>query len=143
MDGSRVYQIKHWKKFETTYTKLIKNHYKKDSKSRDLFQKQIGFLISQISLSPYLISLADDEGFPKGSYREGYSFKKIRFRMPGLRGSAALGRLMYLVSDVDCTVFLFWIYTHAEYPKRPPDIELGQELVSIMAYTQDQVEGDN
>ena len=44
--------------------------------------------------------------------------------MPGLRGSAAKGRFIYLVHEATCIVEPIWIYTHDEFDARPPDRDL-------------------
>jgi len=77
--------------------------------------------------------ISDDEGFPKGSYRENLEFRKIRFSLPDLRGQARYGRLMYVVYEPQCTVYLMWIYTHGTKNKtRPPDQDLKQEFSIII-----------
>jgi len=55
-------------------------------------------------------------------------FYKLRFSMPGLKRSAQLGRLMYLVHEATCSVRLVWIYTHDEFDSRPPEVDLRNHL---------------
>ena len=52
--------------------------------------------------------------------------------MPQLRGSAEQGRLIYLLDITKQEVVLLWIYTHAEFEKRPPDQNLKRLLLEIM-----------
>ena len=51
--------------------------------------------------------------------------------MPELEGASKCGRLIYVVHEVQCTVYLLWIYTHKEFAKRPGDDDLRVELRSI------------
>ena len=44
--------------------------------------------------------------------------------MPSLGGASGQGRLMYLVSQNQKMIKLVWIYTYAEYEKRPEEQEL-------------------
>ena len=48
--------------------------------------------------------------------------------MPGFHGAARQGWLIYLVNDEERVVLLLWIYTHAEFEKRPPEKELAEML---------------
>ena len=137
MDGSSNYQIVQLIRFEDSYRKLIKNHYKRDTKSRELFQSQINGFISKMLENPSSTDLSDDENFPKGAFVRGYNFRKIRFRMPGLDGSASLGRLMYVIFEEKKLIFPLWVYTHAEFPKRPHDADLRQEFVLIKNYIEE------
>lgn len=52
--------------------------------------------------------------------------------MPQLRGAAGQGRLIYLLNTTRKEVTLVWIYTHAEFEKRPPDKSLKRLLREIM-----------
>lgn len=39
-------------------------------------------------------------------------------------GAAGQGRLIYLINCIEKKVGLIWIYTHADFEKRPPDKSL-------------------
>ena len=41
------------------------------------------------------------------------------------------GRFMYVVHQASCSVYPVWVYTHEEYPKRPSDQELKEQLTII------------
>ena len=51
--------------------------------------------------------------------------------MPSLNGAAKEGRLIYLFNPELSEVFFVWIYTHAEFSKRPPDSELKRAMQNI------------
>ncbi|MEH1780916.1 MAG: hypothetical protein V7K67_34290 [Nostoc sp.] len=87
--------------------------------------------ISKLRENPSSNSFSEDEGFPKKAYRTDFKFRKIRFRAPGLDGAAKKCRFMYVVNETKCIVYLFWIYTHTEYPGRPSDDELRREFAII------------
>ncbi len=75
---------------------------------------------------------ADPEPYPKGSSREGYELWKLKFKMPQLRGAAEQGRLIYLLDVRQQEVILIWIYTHAEFEKRPPERDLKRLLLDLI-----------
>jgi hypothetical protein len=66
------------------------------------------------------------------THLDGFECRKIRFTMPGLRGSASKGRLIYLVHEASCSVFVVWVYTHAEFDMRPLDVGLRDAFRSAM-----------
>ena len=102
MPGCEIYSIRPLQKFEISLVKLVKTHYKKDS-----------------------------ENFPKGAYKPDFEFRKIRFLMPELQGASRRGRFMYVVHQNSCSVYPVWVYTHEEYPKRPSDQDLKEQLTII------------
>ncbi len=51
--------------------------------------------------------------------------------MPQLRGAAEQGRLIYLLDITKQEVVLLWIYTHAEFEKRPPEQNLKRLLLEM------------
>lgn len=134
MDGCEAYQIKPLTRFEISYKQIIKKHYRKDQRARDAFEEMVDSYISQLQETPSSNDISDDEGFPKGEYSQDFEFRKIRFSLPGLRGQAKYGRLMYVVYKPKCLVYLMWIYTHEEFGgknktnKRPPDPDLKREF---------------
>lgn len=75
------------------------------------------------------------EPWPPKAAEDGQEFRKIYFRMPRLQGAAREGRLMYLVHHAERTVVLLWVYTHAEYEKRPP----AQDLATLIRETRDSI----
>jgi hypothetical protein len=46
--------------------------------------------------------------------------------MPGLKGQAKHGRVIYLIDTETSVVYLMWIYTHAKFAGRPPEKSLRQ-----------------
>jgi hypothetical protein len=72
------------------------------------------------------------ERFPQGCSRDGLELWKLEFKMPQLRGAAEQGRLIYLLDFRKKEVVLVWIYTHAEFEKRPPDKNLKHLFIEIM-----------
>ena len=59
---------------------------------------------------------------------EGIEFRKLEFGLPKIRGAAGQWRLMYFLRLADNAIFLFWVYSHGQYPKRPNPQELGLEI---------------
>ncbi|WP_202895817.1 hypothetical protein [Iningainema tapete] len=88
-------------------------------------------IIAQLRENPGSHPSSEDEGFPKGCYQPVFKFRKIKFGMPELQGAAECGRLMYVIHEEQCIVYLLWVYTHAEFPKRPSDDDLRREFTTI------------
>lgn len=59
---------------------------------------------------------------------DGLEFRKLDFGLPKMRGAAAQWRLMYFLSLEDNGLFLFWVYSHAQFSKRPEPRELAAEI---------------
>ena len=51
--------------------------------------------------------------------------------MPELQGIAEYGRLIYVIHEELCIVYLVWVYTHKEFRKRPHDDDLRKEFTII------------
>ena len=131
MSGCETYQIMRLKRFETSFKKLIKSHYRKNERARDSFLELVEDFIEQLQENPGSNSFSEDEGFPKGCYDQKFKFRKIKFKAPELDGAARYGRLMYVLNEPQRIVYLVWIYTHEEFSKRPPDDDLRDEFVDI------------
>lgn len=138
MVGSENYQIVPWKKFEISYDKLIKAHYKKDKKAREAFDDLLGDFLKELCLDPRP-DRTQQQPSPGNSYAEDFEFRKMRWRrLPGLRGAARFGRLLYIVCDSKRLIYPFWIYTHEEFgePKnQPPSKDLAREILLIQEDT--------
>ncbi len=133
MNGSEQFHIKLSKNFDKTQQKLIRDRYRKNQaglvKFVELLQKFLRILSVDPRPRPPLGHL---EPWPKGSSRDGWELWKLEFKMPQLRGAAEQGRLIYLLDITKQEVVLLWIYTHAEFEKRPPEQNLKRLLLEIM-----------
>lgn len=130
-NGSNKFQIRRLGKFERSYGYIIKSHYRKDAKGRKEFEQQVECLIDKIEAASCLPMVSKPEPFPGNSAEPDFEFRKIRFRLPRLKGAAAVGRLLFIVCPSKRIVCLMWIYTHEEFqePKgRPPVKELAPEV---------------
>ena len=127
MSGSAIYQIKRSTKFETSYSSLVKTHYRKNRQGIKDFEGNFKKYLKTLREDPYRDS--DREPFPANTYHSGFELRKKRWkRLPGLDGTARLGRLIFMIHESSKTVYLLWIYTHAEFEKRPPASELSGEV---------------
>jgi hypothetical protein len=129
--GCEAYQTRRLERFNITLKKLIKSHYRKNERARESFLELVEDYISQLRQNPSSNLFSEDEGFPKGTHTSDIKFRKIKFRTPELDGAAGQCRFMYVVHETRCIVYLLWIYTHEEHPKRPPDSDLRAELLAI------------
>jgi hypothetical protein len=133
VNGSEQFHIKLSNNFERTQQKLIRDRYRKNQAGLVKFVELIEKFIKFLSLDPRLgPPLGHLEPWPQGSSRDGLELWKLEFKMPQLRGAAEQGRLIYLLDITKKEVVLLWIYTHAEFEKRPPDNNLKRLLREIM-----------
>lgn len=133
MNGSEQFHIKLSNNFERTQQKLIRDRYRKNQAGLVKFVELIEKFIKFLSLDPRpRPPLGHLEPWPQGSSRDGLELWKLEFKMPQLRGAAEQGRLIYLLDITKKEVVLLWIYTHAEFEKRPPDNNLKRLLREIM-----------
>ncbi|GET41253.1 hypothetical protein [Microseira wollei] len=133
MNGSGEFQIKLSENFEREQQKLIRVHYRKNPAAAAKFIELIQQFIIILSINPRpRPPLGHLEPWPKGTNCAGWELWKLEFKMPTLRGAAGQGRLIYLINTVQKQVVLVWIYTHAEFEKRPPDQNLKRLLGEII-----------
>jgi hypothetical protein len=133
VNGSEQFHIKLSNNFERTQQKLIRDRYRKNQAGLVNFVELIEKIIKILSLDPRpRPPLGHLEPWPQGSSRDGLELWKLEFKMPQLRGAAEQGRLIYLLDITKKEVVLLWIYTHAEFEKRPPDNNLKRLLREIM-----------
>lgn len=132
MTNSNVYQIRLTQNFDITYCKLLRTHYKKDSKFKKEFEQLIVEITDKLESNPYSNTLSRTEPFPKNCANQYIELRKIRWKkLPGLQSLASMGRLIFLVIKPSKTIYFLWIYTHEEYPKRPPDKDLKRLVLDI------------
>jgi Txe/YoeB family toxin of Txe-Axe toxin-antitoxin module len=125
--GLFPFQIEISSKFQRSYKLLLKRHCKGDRQKQEMIES-IAELVNRLSSNPYFAD-ANAEPLPKGlTVSDDWKFYKLRFRMSNLAGASGQGRSMYLVSENQKIIKLAWIYTHAEYEKRPNEQELKDVL---------------
>ncbi len=136
MNGSSEFQIKLLENFEREQKKLIRDRYRKKPSAAAKFTELIQQFIIILSANPRpRPPLGHLEPWPKGTNCAGWELWKLEFKMPTLRGAAGQGRLIYLINTVQKQVVLVWIYTHAEFEKRPPDKSLKRLLEEIIEFS--------
>jgi hypothetical protein len=136
---SENFQIRLSQRFEKSFQDLIRSRYRGNDSAND-FVEQVQSFIKLLEDSPrQKPPLGHLEPFPKGSSKDGWELWKLEFSMPHLKGSAKKGRLIYLFNSSIKEVELIWIYTHAEFQKRPDDKELKRIIQSIMSKSEDTI----
>jgi hypothetical protein len=130
VNESEKYRIRLSKNFEKTQTKLIRDRYPKNRKAVIEFTERINKLVTILRVDPRLNPpLGHLEPWPKNMNLAEWEFWKLEFKMPQLRGAAEKGRIIYLLNAALKEVVLIWIYTHAEYEKRPQDKDIKKRLL--------------
>lgn len=137
MNGSDEFQIRLSENFEKELKKLIRSHYRKNKAGLAKFLELIERFIQDLAIKPrFQPPLGHLEPFPQGSSCSGWELWKLEFKMPQLRGAAAQGRLIYLIDTIQKEVVLIWIYTHAEFEKRPPEKNLKRLLDDLIKFSE-------
>jgi len=142
VSGCETYQIVLLERFEGSLQKLIKSHYRKNERARNSFLELIEYFISELRKNPGSCPLSEDEGFPKGCHQPVFKFRKIRFDMPELQGATGCGRLIYVIHEELCIVYLVWVYTHKEFRRRPHDDDLRREFLIIQQNAESNLEAE-
>lgn len=134
MNDSDKFQIKLLTNFEKTLQKVIRDRYRKNPAGQAEFVALIEKFIKILSVDPRpRPPLGHLEPWPKSTSLDGWEFWKLEFKMPKISsGAAGQGRLIYLMNCTEKKVGLIWIYTHAEFEKRPPDKSLKSLLQDFM-----------
>ena len=117
-NGSQSYSVSPSTEF-TRATKLLKGSYKSKREAKT-FVGYIGDLIESLTQNPRP-NLSRQEPWPANLNNPDWEFRKLVFPVPGRKGAAGEGRLMYLVNDQLRLIYLLWLYTHEDFEKRPPD----------------------
>jgi hypothetical protein len=123
-----VYRIKPTAKFERTLENLLRAHYKKDRHSKEKLVRLLADLFVKLRSDAFELHGSYPEAWPGNRPIGNYALRKHFFRMPGLGGASGEGRLIYAVNGQRREVALVWIYTHAEFQKRPADEDLRRAL---------------
>lgn len=134
-----MFRINPSDKFKRSYKELLKRHYKGE-KAKKVFQDFVAQIIKNLSSNPFLPDSFAKKLPESLSKPEEWEFRKYYFDMPNLQGAARQGRLMYLVDRTQSVIKLTWIYTHSEFPKRPPDKNLKQLLAELIESQEQQEE---
>lgn len=130
MSDSENYLIKLSNNFKKTQKKLIRDRYRKNRKAATEFIELIAQLVTILSVDPRLTPpLGHLEPWPPNMNLAEWELWKLEFKMPQLRGAAEKGRIIYLLNAALKEVILIWIYTHAEFKKRPPDKLIKKRLL--------------
>ncbi len=133
MNESEKYRIKLCKNFEKDQQKLIRDRYRKNRQAATEFRELIAKLVTILSVDPCLSPpLGHLEPWPKNINVPKWELWKLEFKMPKLRGAAEKGRIIYLLNAALKEVILIWIYTHAEYTKRPEDKDIKKRLLEAI-----------
>jgi hypothetical protein len=127
VSGSTGYSIRVGS-LEQQIHKLTRSHYKKDKVGAEEFLQLLKDVIGKLLADPQCHG-SYPEPRPDGTSQCGGHLRKLHFNMPNIKkGAAKCGRLIYLVEAETQTIRLLWLYTHAEFEKRPADKDLGKLL---------------
>lgn len=130
--------IKYSIKFESTYKRILRAHYRHRPDDAEAFEELFDTLEEVLAVDPYP-PVSVGVPWPGKFGRSDWDLCKCKFQMPGLGGASGEGRLLYLVDQQAKVVCLLWVYTHEEHRIQPPTKELRQVVREaaryIMGYT--------
>ena len=132
MNDSENYQISYSSTFIASYKQLKKSHFGKDSKGITELEGFIEAIVSLLSYEPeppidvarrYNDTIKDiaPQKFNSKKYLSHWEFRKLYFSISRLKGTASMGRLMYVIDKSRKTVYFLYIYTHQQHENRPSD----------------------
>lgn len=134
MSESGTFQIRFSTNYEETLKNLVRSRYKGNKQGALEFFQVLETIVASLENIPRpKPPLGHLEAWTHKTHEPGWEFWKIDFTMPQLKGSAKKGRLMYLINVDKKEIVLVWIYTHAEFEKRPPDGVLRSVLKGEMS----------
>ncbi|NET43799.1 hypothetical protein [Okeania sp. SIO2B3] len=117
MTGSTLFSIEKTTNFKQTFKKLVKTYKSKSQKEE--FIQVITKCLEELIINPYLPQ-ARPEALPNGQKLPNEcQFYKLALTIA--KGASGKIRLMYLVYEKKRVINPFWIYSHQQFEKRPPD----------------------
>jgi hypothetical protein len=128
--GCRTYSVVPTAGFAESYRKLRDAYYPDGSPERVELAEIVAAFITTLQTNARPGS-SKPEPWPQRQPQTslaGHECRKIRFALPGLKGSARLGRLIYTVHEGSCRIQLIWLYNHDQFDTRPPDRDLKRQL---------------
>lgn len=133
MSGSENFGIRYSTKFESTYGRILRKHYRKNAAAQQEFVELMEAMVEAIASNPFLRGSVK-EPWPGAFSRPGCDLCKLKFDMPNLKGASRLGRVLYLVDRQGKEVHFLWVYTHQEFVKQPPTKDLGKVVREAIPY---------
>jgi hypothetical protein len=122
-------------KFESTYSRALRTHYRKNPTDLSEFEESFDKMETDMSLDPYLPGSVRMP-WPGNFGRPDWDLCKLKFNMPGLKGASSLGRLLYLVDRKGKIIHLLWVYTHREYENQPPTKDIRRAVLEVYRHSE-------
>jgi mRNA-degrading endonuclease RelE of RelBE toxin-antitoxin system len=113
--GSNRFSIEKCPKFKRSFKACAKNH-------NSDFLDWIAKILEELAEKQYPKDFPLDRLPTKARLPEGWTFHKLKLSFT--KGSSGQIRLMYIVDSVRRIIWLFWIYSHEDFDKRPPDKDI-------------------
>ena len=142
MSATPPFEVRTGRKFARDRESLRKKHYRKLPDQYRELDQHVEQVLDALQFDPYLNGYGEPEAFPNRQALPGWQLIKHRFPMPGLRGNASLGRIIYFFNEEEGVVLVSQLYTHAEYPKRPPAKELMAAFKALLDSANDAKDED-
>lgn len=119
MTGSNRFSIEKCPKFKRSFKACAKK------RNRD-FLDWIAKNLEELAEKQYPKDFPLDPLPKKAQLPEGWTFHKLKLSFA--TGASGEIRLMYLVDSVRHIIWLFWIYSHEDFEKRPADRDITSAL---------------
>lgn len=128
MTGSPRFLIEKIDFFEKSFKKLVKSY--KSNIQQQEFARIIASFLEKLTIDPYPPQ-SRIEPLP-GGIKLPNSLKFCKLVVTIAKGASGQIRLIYLVNEEAKIIKLQWIYSHEEFPKRPPDKDLKDIIKAIL-----------
>jgi|JI8StandDraft_2_1071088.scaffolds.fasta_scaffold05798_4 hypothetical protein len=123
--GSPPYKVVPSAGFQRDLRDLKKSY--KGQNERSAFEAQVLGLLQGLTIEPRPAE-SRWEPWPGQTLAGDLEFRKLVFVLHNRQGAKGQGRLMYLVDDPRRLICLVYLYTHADFVKRPPDRQIRDRL---------------
>lgn len=133
MSDADNFGIRYSNKYESTYKRILKEHYRKDSAGMNQFEDLIDKVEEVLVVNPYPTNSVK-EPWPGKFGHPDCNLCKIKLRMPALKGASRLGRLLYLVDRRERTIYFLWVYTHQEFSAQPPTKDIKEAVKEVVRH---------
>jgi len=130
VSGSKAYSVKRTPKFERTLRELIRSAYPKSDPPEKLV-RALSLTFDLLQSDPRIEPLCRREPSKGLDVPSGCELWKMRFDLPGTRGSLQAARFIYLLCETKRLVVLVWAYSHKQFEGRPPHRDLKKALKAI------------
>ena len=127
-----IYRITPHEAFSRSVAEAKKTYYRKNAAGFERLLAVVEQFLGDLEKKGPHCPASEMEPFPHGAAAPGWTLHKCYFKVPGLDGAAAQGRIIFAINKHSSSACPLLLYTHAEYTKRPAEKYLTRLLKQAM-----------